>query len=88
MVTETEVTQTMAILGDAVSIEFILSLVSLMENKYSGSLLLLKGYNRFDSKQLTLSPTEANVLQANPIRRAVRYRVISQAAALFFEINI
>jgi hypothetical protein len=42
MVTEIEFTQTIAIIGDAVSIQFIISLASLMENKYSGALLPLK----------------------------------------------
>jgi len=85
MVIETEVTQTMAILRGAVSIEFIFSLTSLMENKYSGTLLLLKGYIPVDSKSLTHSLTEVNLLQANPIRHTMRYRVILQAAASFLK---
>ena len=75
----------MVILGGAVSIEFVLSLASLMENKHLGILLLLKGYIPVDSKSLTNPLTETNVLQTNPIRRVMRYRVILQAAASFLK---
>ena len=85
MVTGIEFTQTMAIHGGVASIEFILPLASLMEKKYSGAMLLLKGYIPVDSKSLIHPLTESNVLQANPIRRAMRYRVILQAVASFLK---
>jgi len=43
LVTEVEGTQTRAIFGDAVPIEVTVSLVSEMENRYTGALLRLKG---------------------------------------------
>jgi hypothetical protein len=88
MVTDIEITQTMAILGGAVSIEFILSLASLMENEYSGSLLLLKGYNLFDSKSLTLPPfgSKRTPSKTNKARREISSDFT--CCGFVFEINI
>jgi hypothetical protein len=46
-------------------------------------MLRLKGQTLFDSKAFTPTTTEATVIQANPMRRAMRYRVILQVAASF-----
>jgi hypothetical protein len=48
-------------------------------------MLQLKGKTPFDSKAFTPTSTEATVLQAKPMRHAMRYRVISQAAASFLK---
>ena len=65
--------------------EIIVSLVSEMEKKQSGSLLGMEGSTPADSKPLTPNPTEATLLQANPTRCAILYRVILQAAASFLK---
>jgi hypothetical protein len=62
----------MAVNGGAVSIEFILSLASLMENKYPGTLLLLEGYNLFDSKSFnTHSQNKPTPRKPNKARREI-----------------
>jgi hypothetical protein len=43
LLTEVECTQTKATFGDAFSIEVILSLHAVVENKHSGTVLRLKG---------------------------------------------
>jgi hypothetical protein len=80
LVTEIEVKQTMAILGGAVSIDVVVSLVSEMKNLrvYSGTLAI-------DLKALTPRRTEATLLQANQMRNATRYRVILRATASFLK---
>jgi hypothetical protein len=74
-----------AIFGGTVPKQVIISLVPEMEKKCSGTLLRLRGQIPVDSKALTPTPNEATLLQANPMRRAMRYRVILQAAALFLK---
>jgi L-rhamnose isomerase len=78
LVTEIEIKQTMAILEGAVSIEVIVSLVSEIENIYSGTLVV-------DLKALTPTRTEATLLRANQMRGATRYRVILRAAASYLK---
>jgi hypothetical protein len=48
-------------------------------------MLRLRGQTPFDSKAFTPTTTEATVIQANPMRRAMRYRVILQAVASFLK---
>jgi hypothetical protein len=80
LVTEVETTRTRAIFESSVSIEVIVSLVLEVEKKYSGSQLrLITVY----SKEFTPIPTKATLLQANPVRRAIRYRLILQVEASF-----
>ena len=56
LVTKQEGTQTRAIFGGTVIIEVIVLLVSEMENKYSRTLLRLKGEIPVDSIALILTP--------------------------------
>jgi len=73
LVTEVETAQTRAIFKGTVSIEIMVSLVLEMDNKYSGARLrLITVY----SKAFTQILTEATLIQSNPGRRAVRYRLI------------
>jgi len=68
----------MTILGGAVSIKIIVSLVSEMENIYSGTLAV-------DLKVLTPTRTEATLLQANQMSNATRYRTILRVTASFWK---
>jgi len=56
-----------------------------MENKYSGTELRLKGQIPVDSKALIPTPAETALIQANPVRRTMRYRVILHAGASFLK---
>lgn len=68
----------MVILGGAVSIEVIVSLVSEMENIYSDTLAV-------DLKTLAPTRTETTLVQANQMRSATRYRLILRATASFLK---
>jgi hypothetical protein len=92
LVTEVEGTQTRAIFRFAISIEFIISLVSEVENKQfydritvhllvlftrrTSILLPLKGRVPVDSKAHTPIPTEAALLQAKPMRNSMRNKLL------------
>jgi L-rhamnose isomerase len=78
LVTEIEIKHTMAILEGAVPIEVIVSLVSEIENIYSGTLMV-------DLKAITPTRTEATLLRGNQMRSATRYRVILRAAASYLK---
>jgi hypothetical protein len=56
-----------AISGGDFSIKIIISLVSEMEKKYSGTLMRFKGKIPVDSKALTSTPMEAALFQARPV---------------------
>jgi hypothetical protein len=56
-----------------------------MENNIQTVRCGLKDKHPLIQKHLHPTTTETTVLQANPMRRAMRYRVILQAAASFLK---
>jgi hypothetical protein len=71
--------------GDAFSIKRTVPLVSEIEKIYSGTLMPFKGKIPVDSKTLISTPMEATSFQANPMRSAMLYRVITRCGVCFIQ---